>query len=159
MQPPTRSTDNVWESVKPSSVAGTPAIRLYDGSPHAVIRLDKAALDQIFARAPHEDSAGEPQPALTLPLPDGRFAGFRITQTDVLSPALAAAYPQFKTFRGVAVGDPASTARIDWTADGFHALVLTAGETIVVDPYVKGNPTIYISYFKTGAVKEPRDNR
>jgi hypothetical protein len=138
---------------------GNACCPLHDGSIHTVVLPDKAALDQVFARAPHEDSAGEPQPVLTLPLPDGRFAGFRIAETDVLSRALAAPHPQSKTFRGVAVGDPASTARIDWTSDGFHALVLTAGVTIVVDPYVRGNPTIYISYLKSGAVKEPRENR
>lgn len=157
-QPARRSPDGVWETVlDASSIVGARAVQLYDRSPHAIVRLDRDALDQLFARAPHEDDAGTAQPILTLPLPDGRFASFRIAETSVLSPALAAAFPEFKTIRGIAAGDPTATARIDWTADGFHALILAAGDTVVVEPYVRGNTSIYITYFKTGAVKEPRN--
>ena len=155
---PRRSPDGVWEAVAASTLGEPPAVRLHANTPHAIVRLNKEALDQVFARAPHEDSGSATQPVLTLPLPDGRFAGFRIAETSVLNPALAAAYPQFKTMRGVAVDDPSATARIDWTADGFHALVLAA-ESVVVEPYTRDNHDLYITYFKSGAVKEPRPNR
>lgn len=153
-----RSPDGVWETIAASTIGGTPTVKLYANSAHAIVRLNKEALDQVFARAPHEDSGAATQPVLTLPFPDGQFAGFRIAETSVLNPALAAAYPQFKTLRGVSDDDPSATARIDWTADGFHALVL-ATDSVVVEPYIRGNLDLYITYFKSGAVKEPRPNR
>src|SRR5436190_1077188 len=98
----------------------------------------------IRAAAPVERPAG-PQ---RLNLPGAGFGRFRVQESPILAPELAALFPEIRTFVAAGVDDPAATARLDWTLEGFHAVVLRAGGTVYVDPYTAGDRDIYVSYAK-----------
>jgi hypothetical protein len=140
---PKQSTDGIWQAA-PS----IPVRRTDIAGPYAVARLNKSALDRQLARAPREAAPLSPgdEVVITLPLPDGRFSRFRIEETAMLAPELAQAFPEIKTYRGAGVDDPTATARLDWTSDGLHAMVIAAGGTVYIDPYAKGDLVTYISY-------------
>ena len=88
--------------------------------------------------------------SLQLPLPNGQFAQYTLSHSPVLSPALAAKYPQIRTFKAVDQNNPNNTGRLDYTPDGFHALLTHDGEEIYIDPI--GVLNQYQSYYKADYV-------
>src|SRR6185436_8535397 len=93
---------------------------------YAVLRLNKPALDRLLAGAPLENApaAAGGVVVIRLPLPDGRFSRFRVEESPMLAPELAAPFPNFKTYRGVGLDDPTSSTRFGWADAGFHAAIL-----------------------------------
>ena len=67
-----------------------------------------------------------------------------------MEPELRAKFPEIKTYSGAQVDDHSRYIRLDITPQGFHAMVLTAGEgTVYIDPYSFGKDIEhYICYFK-----------
>jgi len=119
------------------------------------LEVNVKALESLLDRAPAEGSAAaKAQPALlTLPFPDGTDQRFRIEQSPVLAPELAARFPEIRTFVAQGIDDPTATARLSLTPLGFHAMVLSASGTVFVDPYRRFNPGYVLSYFKSDARK------
>ena len=149
-QTATRSADGLWQTPG-NAPQGAPLRRTDLIGPHTFVQLDRPALDARLALAPSESAQNRATAApvvVTLPLPDGRFSRFRIEESPILAPDLAAAFPQFKTYRGVGVDDPTATARLDVTGAGVHAQIIAAGGTIYVDPYEPGDLVNHVSYDK-----------
>ncbi len=116
-----------------------------------VFTLDVSTLEQILGNAPMERvdlvPSRRPSPAsLTLPMPDGRYLPFKFVESPIMSPGLAAKFPDIKTYLGYCANDPTFTVRFDWTPDGFHAQVLGPGGAVYIDPYYKGET--YVCYYK-----------
>lgn len=99
-------------------------------------QLDDAALQGELDQAlPDGMGALENSPAiLSLPLPDGSEARFRIVDSPVLAPELAAQYPQIKSYRGQGVDNPSLTMRCSWTPSGLSALVIDGAQTVMIQP-------------------------
>lgn len=145
-----RSADGVWQRASDATMSADQRRTDLDG-PYFVVQLNRAALDPLLARAPHEQATNRralPDVVLTLPLPDGRFSRFRIEESPTLAPELAAAFPEIKTYRGTGLDDPTATARFDLTPTGFHAQIIAAGGTVYVDPYSSRDRVNYISVSK-----------
>jgi Metallo-peptidase family M12B Reprolysin-like/FG-GAP-like repeat len=125
---------------------------------YRTVQLNKSALAQVLAQAPMEFTASgkAAQVTLSVPMPDGTLGRFRIEESPIMEPGLAAQFPEIKTYRGQGLDDPTATARFDLTPAGFHAIILSAGDTVYVDPYAKGDTTNYISYFKRDLPDGPR---
>jgi hypothetical protein len=139
---------NIWRDVGEASI--TPGAERYIiPNKYRTIAADLAALDALLASAPRENTAADsPAVIISLPLPDGAFGRFRIQEYAMMEPALAAKFPEIKTYLGQGVDDPTATVRLDRTPAGFHGMILSSGETIYIDPYSRGDITHYISYFK-----------
>ena len=139
-QPPlgSGSADNVWHFAdKPGVTAGT------RGMPNAymIVRLDRDALQASLAQV-SKRRHNAPLPVLTLPMPDGSFARFRIEAEPQGGRDAVQAYRG----RGLDTGD----ARIEWTAKGLHAIVLTPRGSVYVDP-VPGVARDYATYYAKDA--------
>ena len=94
----------------------------------------------------------KPAPArIYLPSPDGRYIEFIIRESQIMAPALAAEFPEIKTYRGYAADNNSVTVTVDFTPKGFHAQVLEPGKRWFIDPKFKGNVNRYISYFSASA--------
>lgn len=124
-----------------------------------IVRLNRAALVRVLNRAPLEGqvSLAERGQILTLPMPDGSFARFRLEESPAMEPGLAARFPEIKSYRGQGVDEPAMTMRCDWSPNGFHALVLTGNQTVNIHPLGDagaGGSDIYASYFGDDIQKE-----
>ncbi|MCC3158296.1 M12 family metallo-peptidase [Hymenobacter sp. 15J16-1T3B] len=113
------------------------------------LTLNAAGLRTALAAAPAETRAGAAPLTLALPLPDGTSGRFAVTETAVMAPALAAQFPQIKTYRGVGLDDPTATVRLDVTPQGFHAQILseTAG-TVYIDPATRGDQQHVLSFYR-----------
>lgn len=114
-----------------------------------VAHLNQTGLAKLLAQAPKEFSktADMAPVVIALPMPDGRFASFRIVESSIMEPALAVRFPEIKTYRGQGLEDPTVTTRFDWTPLGFHAIVLSNENTMVVEPFdaERGD---YVSYYQ-----------
>lgn len=130
---------------------------------YRVLHLDRAKLSAVFDAALPEGTLRKaitdgaplavlPAPAeLELPIPRSTaFARFAVEASPVMDPALAARYPGIRTFVAQGIDNPELTARLDVTPLGFHALILSPGGQIVVDPYFLdgSDPATSIVYYK-----------
>lgn len=139
--------DGIWETIDNSSMAVAHSQPPAPGSSQ-VLRLNKAALVQQLMRAPMEGTGDlRKSPAvLALPMPDGSFLSFRIEESPIMAPSLAARLPGVKTFRGQGIDDPTATTRFDWTPKGFHALILSSQGSVYIEPASTGETTEYVTH-------------
>ncbi|HEY0378768.1 MAG TPA: zinc-dependent metalloprotease family protein [Pyrinomonadaceae bacterium] len=139
----------IWQDVAEGSIALT-GKRVIVPAAYRVVRLDKTALTQLLNQAPLEftPAAKQTQTIFSVPMPDGKTSRFRIENSPIMEPKLAAHYPEWKTFRGQGIDDPTATARFGLTSAGFHGIILSAGDTVYLDPYAQGDTVNHISYFK-----------
>jgi hypothetical protein len=119
---------------------------------YRAVRLDRDALRETLAQAPLEFTAEASDSAsavyVHLPMPDGTDQRFRVEESPIMEPGLAAKFPEIKTYRGQGVEDGTASARLGWTAAGFHAIVFSERGTVYVDPYRRGDTEHYVSFFK-----------
>jgi hypothetical protein len=131
------------------------AARSTEALPRArALTLDVAGLRAALATAPAETKAraarSAPAPlVLALPLPDGGTGRFAVHEAPVLAPALAARFPDIKTYAGVGLDDASASVRLDLTPRGFHAQVLTGGgNSFYIDPVAPTDAQHYRGFYK-----------
>ncbi|HTB52635.1 MAG TPA: zinc-dependent metalloprotease family protein [Ferruginibacter sp.] len=127
-----------------------------------IVSLDTLSLLTFFKTLPVENNLQKNSgPIIEIPMPDGSTNQFYIWESSMMEPALAAKFPNLKTYNGRGIDDSMATIKIDWTSYGFHAMILSPVRgSVFIDPYTLGNKVNYISYFKsdvkkTGAFSEP----
>ncbi len=123
---------------------------------YRALSLNEIAQRNILRRAPMEFSkaARQTRVVMTLPMPNGTFARFRVEESPVMAPRLAAQFPETRTYRGKGLDDPTATTRFDVTPNGFHAIVLSAHGTVIIEPAAKARGATYISYSQDQAPKD-----
>ncbi|HET9299413.1 MAG TPA: M12 family metallo-peptidase, partial [Candidatus Polarisedimenticolaceae bacterium] len=110
------------------------------------LRLDLPQMRALLAQAPMEGTEVAAAPVeVTLPMPDGRLVRFGAVESPILEPALAARYPEIRTYAATGLDDRTAIARFDLTPRGFHALVLGPGGTAFVEPVAPGDLLLYVS--------------
>jgi hypothetical protein len=139
---------NLWKSVEqgPSSRAHAEAwVR-----PNAFRSFDlhHSRLRPLLSRAPRESSqaVASSGAVISLPQPDGTLARFQFVESPVMPPALAARFPEIKTYLGRGIDDPAATVRFDLTPAGFHAQILSPRGAVYIEPYLRGNTNLHAVY-------------
>lgn len=142
------ASNGLWRDMEER---GIPVIgeRLIVPEHYRLVALDQEILSVLLSKAPAEGSEAARQSALLiyLPLPDGTAGRFRIVESPVMAPELAAKFPEIKTFSGQGVDDPSATVRFDNTPQGFHAMILSPSGRIFIDPYSRNDTAHYISYY------------
>jgi len=113
-------------------------------------RADDDALRNALSLVPHETSADLSR-QIDLPMPDGNLASFVIVESPVMQPALAARYPDIKTFKVYGIDDPTASGRVDITPQGFHAMLFTAKGRLFIDPDATSvQASQYLSRYRSG---------
>jgi uncharacterized repeat protein (TIGR01451 family) len=140
---------NPWRTVGPPARA-LPAEAYWVTPPQfRPVSLDHEAMRAELAAAPLE-AAGVTSAApaiITLALPDGTDQQFRIVESPVMAPELAAIFPEIKTYLGQGIDDPSATVRLDLTPAGFHAQILSPRGAVYIDPHLRDR-SVYASYYK-----------
>ena len=142
------SEDGIWRDLDEKRFQSQ-GVRQIVPLRYRTVELDWAALDDLLAATPREDAVGiiHSDSVLTLPLPGGSFGRFRILESPIVAPELAASFPEIRTYRGQGIDDPSATVRFDSTPAGFHAMILSPAGRVFIDPYSTGDTDLYISYF------------
>jgi hypothetical protein len=87
-------------------------------------------------------------PVMSIPMPDGSSAKFRVWESNVMESGLAAKLPGMRQFLGQGIDDPYATIRFDYNPfTGFHGQILSANSgRVYIDPYANGDLNYYMSY-------------
>ena len=113
------------------------------------LTLDVAGLRAALTTAPLETRAGAAPLVLALPLPNGGTSRFALREAPVMEPALAAQFPEIKTYSGVGLDDAAASVRLDLSPQGFHAQVLTTGgNSFYIDPVSQADPRHCLAFYR-----------
>lgn len=144
--------DLAWQDIAGEQIAAR-GERWVTPASARVMALDYAAFTARLANAPREGSVNLRSSAaeVTLPMADGSWQRFRVVETQVMAPELAARYPQIRTFTGQGVDDPAASVRLDYNPRGFFAQVLAPGADTYIDPWQAGDTAHYVVYSRAGA--------
>lgn len=116
-------------------------------------RLDDQGMRETLFALP-----ADPNQAITLLLPmgDGQLKAFRVWQTPMLPTALAARYPNIKTYTGEAVGATRATVKLDYTVYGFHAMIFDGANTTLIDPADNNHSGLYRVHYRRNEVRGNR---
>ena len=141
--------DRLWRPVDESRIASR-GQRHLDPADYTIARLDRAELTGILNKAPMEftEQARSEPTVISVPRPDGSIAKFRIEESPILAPHIAAKFTEWRTFQGYGVDDPTETARFDWTDAGFHGYVLSLRGTYTIDPFQTNDRENYLVFSK-----------
>ncbi len=134
------SPDGVWQGVGARQAVGVKGLAL-------AYRLNQDALTSLLNRAPREYTAplNASAAVITLPLSDGTFGRFQLEESPTMEPALAAKYPDIKSYRGMGLDDHTATLRCDVSVLGFNALVLSAAGSVNIRPVALQDTAIYLA--------------
>ncbi len=138
-----------WTEVDPSDI---PAMGKRDIEPQYCMTymMDHETMKHKLWSAPHEyaQMAGNSPVVITVGLANGTADLFRIVQYEMMEAYLAARYTGIKTFRGISISNPYRTIRIDWTLNGFRAVVRDLDGLTYIDPYQRNDLSHRIVYRK-----------
>lgn len=150
------SGDGLWHEVEEVAIARGTAQRQIVPQEYRTVRLDRSQFSRLVATIPMERDVAlrDSSARLTLPLPDGSYGSFRVVESPVMAPGLAARYPQLRTWVGQGIDDPSATLRFDLTHKGFHAQIISADGTSYVDPFQPGDLDNYIAYRKHALLRD-----
>jgi hypothetical protein len=137
-----------WSDVSPDAIAPAGG-RVIVPDHFRALTLDRDELIALLAHVPLEGSpAAAIRPEFDLPLPDGLFGRFAIVESPIMAPELQTRYPEIRTYAGYGIDDPSATVRFDLTPIGFHALILSGGGAIYIDPFQREDDRHYQSYYR-----------
>ncbi|MFN0081515.1 MAG: reprolysin-like metallopeptidase [Ferruginibacter sp.] len=144
------SAQNTFWFLTPEASIATARERVIVPDTFTTYRLALQQYRDHFAGAPMEFfAAAATSPLLIeLPMPNKGMAKFKVWETPMMAPALAAQLPEIKTYTGQGLDDPTATVKIDFTYRGFHAMILSANGAVFIDPYFKNSFDYYLSYYK-----------
>ncbi len=124
-------------------------------------KLNEAGLRSALANTARQYERGTAT-TIVLPLPDGTTERFALRETQVLSPALAAEHPTFKTYEGEGTVHKEYVIRMSLSSLGFEALIWGVGNDAVyfARTTTEAGGSLYQSYYardarKVGAVNSP----
>ena len=146
------SPEQIWKKLTASfataSIPATPAEQTA-GKQH-YFQLPPTEVARMVTGAPLEVpgiNVLNSQSVLTLPDPNGKPQRFRLLESPLLTAAMAAKFPDIKSYAAQGIDDPSATARFSWTSRGLHGVILGNDYSIFVHPVDHTTTTNYVSYF------------
>lgn len=139
---------SLWTEIVDPAFRNSSNERLISPENYRLFHLDLVALESILNQAPDRLNPSDNRATIALPMPDGNFQQFAIENAALLHPQLARKFPEIRTFTGRGIDEPSSAVYLDWTLHGFHALVLSPGKMIFIDPVFKNDREHYAIYDK-----------
>ncbi|MEM7082195.1 MAG: reprolysin-like metallopeptidase [Pseudomonadota bacterium] len=137
------SADGVWAAVNETQIA-TRGTRHISPNRYQTLHFDAERFLQRI------DKHGE----IALPLADGLYRDFTMSDAPVMSKELAAKFPQIRTWAGVASDGSGAWARIDLTPAGFHGMIRDDSGMTFIDPYQIENGKVVGTHYQVYAKKD-----
>ena len=138
---------NFWMPVAPESV-NLPATAQRKIQPlvSKTFQLDFDAMKSALKSAPMEFT-GKEGLLLTLPQADGSMRSFKVWESPIMAPELAAKFPALSNYAGCAADGSGMIVRLGVGYSGFHAFFSDANGAIQsVRPFADGQTSYYMAY-------------
>ncbi|MFN8290801.1 MAG: zinc-dependent metalloprotease family protein [Chitinophagaceae bacterium] len=123
---------------------------------YRLLTVNNTLLHDFLWSLPGDNAAADHKnsPVISLPMPDGKMASFRVWQYDMMEPGLAHQFQGIKTFAGYGIDDPYATLRMDYNPSyGFSAQILSVNGDVYIDPYEKGDINHCISFYSKDYIR------
>ena len=120
--------------------------------------LDDETMKALLWNAPSESDTdvSKSNTQISVGLPDATKELFRVVRYDMMEPELAAKFPEIGTFYGVSLINPLKSIRIDYTIQGFRAVISSPEDgKIFIDHYQRSDKNTRIIYYKNDYKKVP----
>lgn len=144
---------NFWRPVNESTISRNLFTNRYKPATYQLFQLDASSFNTRMRNAPSERSVSASSSGFVIIVPNanGGTESFRVVEAPVMDPALAARYPEIKSYAGKGIENPGSSIRFDISPRGFHGMILsTERPTIYIDP-VDLHDNYYVVFARTGA--------
>ncbi|MEO5564998.1 MAG: reprolysin-like metallopeptidase [Chitinophagaceae bacterium] len=140
--------ENFWMRVNEAQVNKNLFANRFKPDAYQLFQLNESSLVNVMKNVPSERSVSSSASGFIVSVPNsvGQIEKFRVVEAPVMDPALAARYPDIKSYAGTGLDDPSSTIRFDISPSGFHGMILSADRpTIYIDP-VDRNDKYYVVF-------------
>jgi hypothetical protein len=143
------SADGLWRVKSERSMESSQAAQARVQAKYRSIQMNRQAMTALLSSASlsSSDDANSAAIVMTIPTPDGAFGRFRVVESPIMEPQLAAQHPEIRTYSAVGIDDPHSSSRFSWTPSGFEAIVLSAEGTAFIQPESTGNVDNYLAFY------------
>ncbi|NNT71250.1 T9SS type A sorting domain-containing protein [Flavobacterium sp. IMCC34852] len=116
---------------------------------NTLLTLNIEGLKNTLANAPQRFAPAKgAEVTLSIPNEKGQLERFKVYQNSVLDPALAARYPEIKSYIGIGIDNPTSTAYFSVTPLGFKSMTLNADKAAVFIEPISQDLTTYTVFRK-----------
>lgn len=123
--------------------------RMIQPNNYRLFALDDDKIKEELWKAPMESSNNRSSnTVIQVPLRDGSIDDFQIVEYSMMEEGLAKKFPDFKTFYGLSKNNPHRSIRIDYTVNGFRAVIADQNGKVYIDPFQKGDSNHRIIYQK-----------
>ena len=136
--------NNYWGNFQ-GKVAPSAGKQLLTPNTYQISTLDQGELLVFLSKLSEDPSQAK---ELSLPTPDGKEQKFLIWKTPILEAPLQAKFSEIQTYTAKAIDNGAITAKIDYTLNGFHAMIFDGDNSYVIDPYSNIADGYYLVYYK-----------
>ena len=119
-------------------------------------RLLTVDLEQLTETLDSNARRGGTPVTIELPHPEGGFSAFEMYPSEVMSPELAAKFPEIRAYKGYSVEGVQASVQLEITPRGVTAQVLSPGNRWMLDPVSAGRPDLVLSYFAKSTESEGR---
>ena len=115
-----------------------------------IFELDVAELKKSLLNSPKRNAlTAKSSTIISFPNADGKLERFRIFETSNMDPALAAKYPEIKSYVGNCIENPTSTIYFSTSPLGLQTMTINADRSAVfIEPYTK-DLNAYVVYKKS----------
>ena len=139
----------IWQDVSENSIISSNE-RYIIPATYKTYALNFETLLDYLVNAPKEFSVDIASGglAIVLPMPNGQMHQFSIVESSLMPNNLAVKFPNIKSYVGQGLDDKTATLRMSVDHNGFHAMVISASETVYIDPYSLNDTEYCISYYK-----------
>lgn len=144
------STAQSWEIISDSEVV-IKNIRDIIPEKYKIYRIDDQELKRKLWQAPKEGTASlnSSDCIINVGMADGSIEKFKIMQYELMEPELAQEYPYIRTFYGISVNNQHTSIRIDYTLQGFRAVVSSPEKgKMYIDHFQRDDSNIRIVYYR-----------
>jgi hypothetical protein len=150
--------NKTWTSIEEKAITPTGKRQIVPQK-YLTFHLDVNAVKTQLNSAPNETviTINNSSCIIELPLPNGQIQKFKVVESPIMEPGLAAKFPDIKTYSLKGIDDVYANGKLDWNEFGLHGMIRTINGDFFIDPYCLQNTTDYITYYTTDFKKNPSD--
>ena len=150
-------TSNFWTKTSKTAVANNEKVnRSIQPASAQIFNLNLNAFKAALINAPvRGEVTAKSNLIMAFPKANGQMENYRILESPIMHPSLAAMYPMIKTYVAQGVDDPTAYMRFSVTQFGLHTMSLSGNRsTTYIDPYTT-NLSSYIVYNRKSMGNDP----